>query len=153
MGLVDILDGQRVAGAIRALEALGVEPSRVGTDRFRQFGRGRVPKVSELCGKCGNGVAAIGPDGQVWLCIMARWIVAGNVRTSPLAELLEAAVVPELVAACNPSCEPACRPADCRPIWDPCYPTARTDAWRSGTCDPDGDCTPGYGDSGCGPRT
>lgn len=46
------------------------------------------PDVSQLCGNCGRGIAAISPDGDVWPCVFSRWVTTGNVLRTPLAEIL-----------------------------------------------------------------
>ncbi|MFG1616861.1 SPASM domain-containing protein [Nonomuraea wenchangensis] len=78
---------QRVEAAVADLMALGV--TRIGTDRVRGIGRGTStsPQVAELCGRCGRTKAAISPDGEVWPCVMGRWMSAGNVRATPLADI------------------------------------------------------------------
>jgi len=58
------------------LKVLGVAQS--GTDSLRHFGRGQgehpACDLAELCGRCGHGRAAIGPDGEVSPCIMSEWL-------------------------------------------------------------------------------
>lgn len=79
-GVIDLGPGQRVTQARDELVQLGV-PS-IGRDRLRGIGRGvrGGVLVSELCGHCGDGVAAVGPDGSVRPCVFARWVSVGNVR-------------------------------------------------------------------------
>lgn len=123
VGIIDMLDGQRVEQAGADLEALGV--TNVGTDRLRGVGRGTqtTPDVSQLCGLCGRGKAAISPDGDVWPCVLARWMHAGNVRRQPLADILSAPTMREHVAAipdhgstrCKPDDGEVCNPTFCRP--------------------------------------
>jgi hypothetical protein len=63
-GVIDLGDGQRAGHAQKELVDLGV-PS-VGYDRLRQVGRGvrnQQASTNQLCGHCGDGVAAISPDG------------------------------------------------------------------------------------------
>ncbi|GAA4147566.1 hypothetical protein GCM10022416_41140 [Actinomadura keratinilytica] len=65
VGIVDTGDGQRVDAARRDLHAFGVESIRVY--RVRPFGRasgGQAPDTGGLCGRCGTGKAAVGPDGD-----------------------------------------------------------------------------------------
>ncbi|MGH3693931.1 MAG: hypothetical protein ACRDRX_08095 [Pseudonocardiaceae bacterium] len=62
VGLIDLGDGQRTEAARQELLDLGV--SSVGYDLLRQVGRGvrdQRASVEQLCGNCGNGVAAISP--------------------------------------------------------------------------------------------
>lgn len=142
VGVVHVLEGQRIAQAWRQLEALGV--TRISLDHARPFGRaadGKQPNCSELCGRCGTGRAAIAPDGTVSPCIMSGWLPAGNVRKTSLGTVLGGSVmlghirkirsVVELREGCDPddrggSCDPGCEPND--------------------------SCDPGYPESSCPPR-
>jgi MoaA/NifB/PqqE/SkfB family radical SAM enzyme len=123
-GVIDAGTGQ-VPGADADLRALGV--TRIGVDRIRAVGRGGGNDPAELCGRCGKGVAAIGPDGEVWPCIFSRWMPVGNVMMTPLAEILSSRAMAEAVAAIPPG--------------------------RAFGCDPDTECSPGAPPSSCGPRT
>jgi len=128
VGIVHVNPTQRVREARRDLEALGVKPHLIGYDRVRAFGRGRGEHascdVNELCGRCGDGRAAIGPDGTVTPCIMSSWLGAGNVKTTPLAGILagkEMAAARVLIPARSASgCDPD--PDGCRPDAYPCQP-------------------------------
>lgn len=156
-GIIGMLDGQNVAAATAELKALGV--TEVGVDHLRQVGRGirdRDASIAELCGNCGDGVIAVGPDGAVWPCVFTRWMPVGNVQDATLAEVLAgkttvntAGILREAFAArgiadacspkclpdrCDPECGPACGPA-CRPL---CVP-------KGGPCKPRGGCMPNYG--------
>jgi MoaA/NifB/PqqE/SkfB family radical SAM enzyme len=122
-GVIDTGAGQ-VSGATEDLRSLGI--TRIGVDRVRAVGRGGVNDPSDLCGRCGHGVAAIGPDGDVWPCVFSRWMPVGNVLSAPLAEILASPMMAEVTAA---------------------IPDGR------GECDPDGDCSPGSPPSSCTPRT
>lgn len=127
VGIVATADGQRVEEARRELEGLGVE--RIGVDHARPYGRaaqGQPPDASGLCGRCGTGRAAVGPDGVVSPCVFSDWMGVGNVRTGGLADILtgdamataNATIRSEVAAAggvmegCEPGCEPndACSP-------------------------------------------
>jgi MoaA/NifB/PqqE/SkfB family radical SAM enzyme len=136
-GIIGVADGQRVAAARAELEAMGV--TSIGIDYLRHVGRGagsREPDVSQLCGNCGRGSAAISPDGDVWPCVFSRWMDVGNVRRTPLAEILAGRPMREATAmigngvgrpsmcvphSCNPNrpCRPeagdGCGPSGCRP--------------------------------------
>jgi MoaA/NifB/PqqE/SkfB family radical SAM enzyme len=98
-----------------------IEAVRRGVGRAAN---GAAPSVTELCGQCGKGRAAIGVDGQLTPCVLGRFLVAGNVRDTPLTELFAGdtwreilASVPELnaCATCTPAdsndCQPSRRPA------------------------------------------
>jgi MoaA/NifB/PqqE/SkfB family radical SAM enzyme len=123
VGIIDVLDGQRVAEAEADLRALGV--TAIGTDRMRGIGRAATARcdVAELCGRCGRGKAAISTGGDVWPCVMSRWMRAGNVREQPLAQILEGATMTELVAAI-PAPRAGCAPEDgaCKPGQELCGP-------------------------------
>jgi len=67
-GVIDTGAGQ-VDGAKEDLRTLGI--TKIGVDRIRAVGRGGGNDVSELCGRCGQGVAAVSPDGKVWPCVLA----------------------------------------------------------------------------------
>ncbi|WP_078624387.1 radical SAM/SPASM domain-containing protein [Streptomyces monomycini] len=67
------------------LKCIGVAPLLP----FRRGADGREPSPSGLCGRCGDGVAAVGADGGVSPCVFtAGWLHVGNVRRSPLAAIL-----------------------------------------------------------------
>ena len=96
--------------------------------RSRHFGRGQgshaACDVNELCGRCGNGVAAIGPNGDVSPCIMSTWMTAGNVRISPLSAILAGAEMAEFAALIPKSADPCDPGAECAPDAYPCQPDA-----------------------------
>jgi MoaA/NifB/PqqE/SkfB family radical SAM enzyme len=144
VGIVATDDAQRVTEARRELEALGV--TRVDVDHARPFGRAahdRTPDPSELCGNCGQGVAAVSPEGDVSPCVFSHWMPVGSVRSASLREILsgsamataraviagsslpEAPCVPKM---CDPQCGPSCSPA--------CVPRRN--------CVPTGACVPDY---------
>jgi len=132
VGLIDVMDGQRVEQAREHLSALGV--AEIGTDRLRQVGRGvgtQDPEVSQLCGNCARGKVAVSPTGDVWPCVFARWMPVGNVHTASLAEIVtsaEMATVERHLAAV-------------RPVVARCAPESRCDPSKS-DCQPG--CPPGY---------
>lgn len=153
-GLIDVQDGQRVEQARAELEALGVV--EIGSDQLRQVGRGvrnHKPDISQLCGKCAQGVAAVSSNGDVWPCVFARWMPVGNVHHHTLSEVLNGPEMVKIAAqlsthfksrsqvACNPddpncrpNCDPYCNP-NCKPSCDPhCQPTCPPRC--SPTCDP-----------------
>lgn len=124
-GIVRVMAGQRVAEAEADLRALGVRSIR--TDRVRAIGRGAAgaaPRVSELCGRCGRGQAAILPDGAVVPCVMGRFLPCGNVRSQRLADIVTGQAWAETVSAiparahanpCDPDCRPGLDGGDCAP--------------------------------------
>lgn len=136
VGIIDVLDGQRVEAARAELEAMGV--TSVGTDRLRGLGRGTLatPTAAELCGHCGDGRAAILPDGDVVPCVLARWMTAGNIRERSLSEVWSGPEMASFLATipssrgpsvCNPSkteCKPTKEGKDCQPAEKPaCKPS------------------------------
>ncbi|MEU0517195.1 radical SAM/SPASM domain-containing protein [Streptosporangium sp. NPDC006007] len=135
--IVGVHDDQDVQGAIADLKSMGVVT--IGTDWVRPYGRGvgdrPVNDVSKLCGRCGDGKAAVNPDGDVWPCVMSRWMTAGNVRETPLGDIIGGPRWCELVATVpaprhNRTCNPDCKPSsgdgsDCAPAeteYEPCDP-------------------------------
>lgn len=128
-GIIDVGAGQ-VNGAKEDLLALGI--TTIGVDRIRAIGRGGSNDPSELCGRCGRGVAAISPDGDVWPCVFSRWIPVGNVLANSLAEIMTGPAMTEAVAS---------------------IPNGRRAACNPNLCDPDADCSPGSPPSSCKPRT
>ena len=143
VGIIDMGEGQHAVEAREMLTEMGVTDVRI--DRLRQVGRGirdRDASAAELCGNCGDGVAAVGPDGSVWPCVFSRWLSCGTVRENSLAEILRGpdmettlselrATMPQMPCVprmCNPQCGPSCSPS--------CNPT--------GTCRPRGGCVPDY---------
>ena len=137
-GIIALDDRQRVDQARKVLEDTGV--TSIGVDHLRQVGRGirtQIPGVSQLCGNCGHGIAAISPDGDMWPCVFARWMTAGNVLREPLAAILAGQPMADAVATitatrpgpgmctphscspnrpCNPDGQDRCAPSSCRPV-------------------------------------
>ena len=123
-GIVEVIDGQDVDGARARLLELGV--TAVSPDRVRGVGRARSGTASraELCGRCGDGRAAISGDGDVSPCVLGRFLVAGNVTTAPLADILGGSAWTAITGAiprdsgcvtCTPAdsndCNPSRKPA------------------------------------------
>lgn len=125
-GIVHINEGQRVTEARAELASLGVK--RIGTDRVRAVGRAAstIPSVTELCGRCGDGRAAVLPDGSLSLCVLSRFMPCANVREKRLADIFNS---PEWKAAVDSIPRPhlgACGPDDsdaCDPSNNACEPT------------------------------
>ncbi|MFI5617511.1 radical SAM protein [Streptomyces sp. NPDC051567] len=140
-GVVSVNSGQRVQGAANDLAALGV--GQVDGDRTRAFGRagqGAVPTVADLCGHCAHGKCAIGPTGDVWPCVLGRFLSLGNVKDTPLAEIWTSTRTAEIraeIAAARPDKAESCNPPTFLPSCSPCAPA-------SGVCDPkEADAAPG----------
>lgn len=130
VGIVDVLDGQRVAEARTELESMGVR--QINTDRVRAVGRamlpGTKPTLNEMCGRCTRGRAAVLPNGDLAGCVLARNFPAGNVRKHRLRDLLCGAAWADLSASIPPPRAGACPPddsGDCDPAnteaCDPAY--------------------------------
>ena len=147
VGIIELGDRQRVEQAKTELATLGV--TNVDVDRMRLLGRPArtACDASELCGQCGDGIAAVLPDGSVSPCPLGRWLTAGNVLDTPLPSMVEGLqhisetmIKPATVTAwpCEPNCNPGCNPGMQKP--DDCNPR--------GTCDPnkrpDPQCNPTF---------
>lgn len=152
VGVIDLADGQRAEQAVAELKGLGVVD--VGLDQLRQVGRGvraQQPSMNQLCGHCASNVLAISPNGEVWPCVLSRWLPVGNAMTASLADILSGEPVEDVRSRltahfatrqmpcapkmCDPQCGPSCGPA-CKPS---CWPTG------AGPCTPKGGCVPNYG--------
>lgn len=119
VALVGVLDGQDLAGAEAMLAGLGV--TTITRDTARPVGRAAPRGVAttddDLCGMCGRGRAAIDTDGRLMPCVLGRHRSAGNVRETPLAELLDAGAWRAMVDSihghgmCPPADSNDCNPA------------------------------------------
>ncbi|MGW4319808.1 radical SAM protein [Streptomyces sp. NPDC004684] len=130
VGIVDVLEGQRVDQAQEELRRLGVTSIKV--DRVRKVGRAAnqaagIPSTSELCGNCFRYRVSIDPDGAVSGCILSRFLVAGNVREQRLEDILGSDrwqqltdTVPMPRAGCTPDDSSDCDPANTEAC-DPAY--------------------------------
>ncbi|WP_306320446.1 MULTISPECIES: radical SAM protein [unclassified Streptomyces] len=135
-GVVAVNQGQRVEAAAKDLLALGVET--VGGDRTRAFGRagqGSAPTVEDLCGHCAHEKCAIGPTGDVWPCVLGRFLPLGNVLELPLADIWggaqKARVTAEITAVHGEGAQ-SCTPPQFLPMCGPCSPCVPS----VGHCDP-----------------
>ncbi|MDT0346745.1 radical SAM protein [Streptomyces litchfieldiae] len=130
VGIVRVIEGQRVEQAEAELRRLGVDNIRI--DRTRKVGRaaenGAPAGMEELCGRCYHQRAAVGPDGEVYGCILSRDFPTGNVREERLPDIFAgtrwvetAAKVPMAADACPPDDSGDCDPANteaCDPAYD-----------------------------------
>jgi MoaA/NifB/PqqE/SkfB family radical SAM enzyme len=129
VGVIQVQEDQDVNGAVAEMRAIGI--ARVHVDRVREVGRGvrrGQPGVDQLCGRCADGRLAVSPDGRVWPCVFARWLVIGDSRKESLAEVHEAAAA--LRSELNESfgrrrtpiygsgSDGGCEPSPCTPIID-----------------------------------
>lgn len=118
VGIVDVLDGQRVEEARADLAALGI--TDVHTDRVRGVGNaikdGGLPSTSALCGRCANGIAAILSDGSVAPCVLGRFLPAGQVQGTALERVFASArwrqAAASIPAGRHDPCTPDCGPND-----------------------------------------
>ncbi|WP_405593144.1 radical SAM/SPASM domain-containing protein [Streptomyces sp. NBC_01092] len=136
VGVIAGSEAQRVNEARQELEALGVAHVRV--DHVRPFGRGangQAPDASNLCGRCGSGRAAISPTGDVSPCVFSGWLSVGNVKETPLADILSG---PVMVGA-NASIRNARGPGS-------------LENGKACTPDTDDECSPGTPGSECTPK-
>jgi MoaA/NifB/PqqE/SkfB family radical SAM enzyme len=162
-GVIDgIVTSQRAAEGERQLLHIGIRD--VGADTIRQFGRGTTPDPSQACGNCGRGRAAVLPDGTVTPCPLTRWLAAGNVRDTPLSDILGTvtglaeSIIPRRVTGCAPHCAPVqsdCKPSaapPCDPNIVSCGPDTRAARACNPTCIPDSYCNPLCTPGACKPR-
>ncbi|MFC4500548.1 MULTISPECIES: radical SAM protein [Streptomyces] len=137
VGIIHMRDGQRSQEAFAEMVELGATQVRI--DRVRAVGnavQGVLPSTSALCGRCGEGKAAILPDGTVAPCGMGRFMPAGNVRGSSLKQVLAGSAWSSVVASI-----PRRGQAGCTPDEDSCMPSPGVDM----ACNPDkdgSDCSP-----------
>ncbi|WP_158578569.1 SPASM domain-containing protein [Spongiactinospora rosea] len=155
VAIVELSQGQRAHEAHAEMKALGI-PDLGPVDRMRGIGRGTremgiASDVNELCGRCGDGRAAVSWDGDVRLCVMSRFLPsAGNVRTTPLGDILAGPIWRGLLTQvprprrgappCTPitECPPASDGNDCPPASTECegnallLPTIRPIPLRAG---------------------
>jgi MoaA/NifB/PqqE/SkfB family radical SAM enzyme len=158
VGIIHLRDGQRTEQARAEMVALGA--THVNVDHVREVGNAAtaartLPSVTQLCGNCGDSRAAIGPDGQIWPCVLSRFLhPAGNVREATLSDVFDGDTWATLVAAIprRPQ-RGACVPDSCTPNEDSCQPSPGVVT----ACNPDSDgsdcspaeteaCNPAYDD-------
>ncbi|MFD7034025.1 radical SAM protein [Streptomyces sp. NPDC059917] len=131
---VAVLDAGDPERAERARAELTVPDVHVG--RVRAVGNAAgnaLPSTAELCGRCGDQRATVLPSGEVAVCEIGRFLTAGNVLDTGLAQVLSSSRWAEASASIPRRTDPtACHP-DCQPSnSDSCDP-GKNDA-----CDPMG---------------
>jgi MoaA/NifB/PqqE/SkfB family radical SAM enzyme len=135
VGIIQVFPDQDVEAARNLVKSWGVEDVEI--DGVRAVGRGRslahaygggtwtTRPEDALCGRCGDRRAAVGPNGELWPCVMARWIVAGNMHDSSLRAVMTGSTMGPIrdrlralfelrksLSSCMP---PDCPPGSCRP--------------------------------------
>lgn len=141
IGIIEVVEEQGAEAARDELVGLGIPAERIGIDRARKVGRAAddpaaTPELTELCGQCGIGRAAILADGTLAPCVLGRFLICGNVRARPLSDLLAepawAASMDLVPRSGNDPCQPAkddgndCTPASttaCSPAYSKPPPT------------------------------
>ncbi|MCD0448159.1 radical SAM protein [Actinocorallia sp. API 0066] len=142
VGIVKVLDGQRIEQARAELEALGV--ARIDVDHVRPYGRGGHGgsyDPSGLCAGCGTGRAAVSPDGTVTPCVFASWMNVGDARADGLAEVVRGEKMAAARAAIRAAVSGGGPPDDDDDDDDDGYDP-----------EPFRECRPGYPPSICPPR-
>ncbi|WP_399139061.1 SPASM domain-containing protein [Streptomyces sp. NBUA17] len=136
-GVIQVRPEQRTVQAQQDLNELGL--TVVGADRSRAFGRagrGAAPTMADLCGHCADGKVAIGPDGDVWPCVLGRFISLGNVKGAPIADIWSGPATrrarSEIQAAHGNLPAQSCTPPQFLPMCGPCSPCVPS----VGHCDP-----------------
>ncbi|RBQ17925.1 radical SAM protein [Spongiactinospora rosea] len=153
-GVINVLHRQRVGQAAAVLELLGV--SDIGYDDLREVGRGireSGPGIGQLCGNCGDRQVAISPTGEVWPCVFARWLPAGDVHRSSLPAILVSETFGQIMSDLRREFgeRPACSPKKpCRP--DPCSPDCSPSCRPQRNCRPTDNCAPNYACGPCAPK-
>ncbi len=135
VGIIVGDDDQHFSETLEELQGMGV--TRIGTDRVRPFGRAahdQAPDAGNLCGQCGSGRAAVGPNGAVSPCVFSGWLGVGNVHDAPLADILGGDAMAEANASIRNSRVPGL-------------------PGNHDGCEPDDECSPGTPLSDCNPRT
>ncbi|MBQ0830228.1 radical SAM/SPASM domain-containing protein [Streptomyces tagetis] len=136
-GVIQVRPEQRTLQAQQDLNELGL--TVVGADRWRAFGRagqGAAPTMADLCGHCADGKVAIGPDGDVWPCVLGRFISLGNVKDFPIEDIWSGPATrrarSEIQAAHRNLPAQNCTPPQFLPMCGPCSPCVPS----VGHCDP-----------------
>ena len=166
VGVIGVQPNQDISGSIADLVALGVDPTRIGTDHLRQVGRGIRDEVtpqttSQLCGNCADRVVAIMPDGRVQPCVFSRQpdFTIGNVLEGSIPDILGSdqfiatrgllrGVFDERRSTEHQRELPNCSPEACNPNYS-CNPdkedACQPDVWTK-DCNPN--CAPKYAFTG-----
>lgn len=103
--------------------------------RRRVGGRARRRTIRDLCGHCAQEKCAIGPTGDMWPCVLGRFLTMGNAKSAPVAGVwngARAAQVTADLAAVHGSGVQSCTPPQFLPMCGPCGPCVPS----VGHCDP-----------------
>jgi radical SAM protein with 4Fe4S-binding SPASM domain len=137
VGTIDVAeDGAGLSRTESFLREIGV--GQISIDRVRGVGRGKNHEgqkrnIDELCGACWDKKLCVAADGAAYPCIMSRDFKVGNVRTEPLAEILNASALrlarkeiferTSFSRMCSPDCVPGHFGPSCAPSSGPtCAP-------------------------------
>ncbi|EPA97882.1 hypothetical protein PG5_16110 [Pseudomonas sp. G5(2012)] len=152
---VGIVEMEENSGELEAtmhyLNALGI--TDIGHDHVRGFGRaqpGEKCSMENLCGRCAEGVLAIGPDGVVAPCIMSKSWPVGSILGNALEDVVGSetlSLVRQQIAQAtsnNAFCQPDCGPnnKECMPECGPsrqCPPCGPNAGQK---CEPNRNCSP-----------
>jgi MoaA/NifB/PqqE/SkfB family radical SAM enzyme len=120
VAIIAVQPGQDTAAAEAEVRALGV--TNVTTRPVQGVGRATDEDrhdPAELCGRCGTTMLAVLPNGQVTPCGIGRWLECGDVRQTPLADILSGSTWQQALAlilsqgrACPPGDADNCAPDD-----------------------------------------
>ncbi|MFB7403365.1 radical SAM protein [Streptomyces rubiginosohelvolus] len=141
VGIIHLRDEQRTEEA--RVEMLTVGANRVQIDNVRAIGNaaagaGGLPSTSSLCGQCGDGKAAVLPDGTVAPCVMGRFLPAGNVKGGTLDDVLSSEKWAQIVGSIPRSTRKGCTPDE-----DSCMPSPGASPVTACNPNQDGsDCSP-----------
>lgn len=132
VAVLDLGHRERAERARDELLSLGVTDVRISP--VRPVGNAApaltLPSTSSLCGRCGNGKAAVLPNGSVAPCEIGRFLTAGSVKTSSLASVLASEAWAQITARIRKPVSAAPCDPDCNPNQDTCDPA------KSGPCPP-----------------
>ncbi len=151
---VGIVEMEKNAGELTAtteyLNTLGI--TNIGHDYVRGFGRAQADEncsMENLCGRCADGVLAVGPDGIVAPCIMASKWPVGSILDNSLEDVVRSealSMIRQKIAVAttnNAYCHPECGPnKQCIPECSPskqCPPCGPNGGHK---CPPNRECSP-----------
>ncbi|MCL3993388.1 SPASM domain-containing protein [Streptomyces lavenduligriseus] len=114
--------------------------------RSGRAANGQQPCADGLCGRCGDGRASVGPDGEVSPCVFSTRMGVGNVHDAPFGAVLGGPAMAQANAVIRQATRGVSPSRGCGPN-SPCGPDNESDEGPD-----NGECTPGYPGSSCSPR-